>query len=166
MCHCLSMSVMDKKVMQNEMTIVFNRFTLSPHTYKGKLSNMKNCCSSTLKTLYHTLVTIASWKNRCCPFLLWPSFVRIPWPSHSEPSLSTFNSQVSLKKSQSRIFCDLCDTWSMAIYSIHGRGRVWKRRGGGLREEKVEIVKTCIQKKKRRKSEICMYERGKGNVEA
>lgn len=37
MCHCLSMSVMDKKVMQNEMTIVLNRFALSPHTYKGKL---------------------------------------------------------------------------------------------------------------------------------
>lgn len=31
------MSVMDKKVMQNEMTIVLNRFALSPHTYKGKL---------------------------------------------------------------------------------------------------------------------------------
>lgn len=38
MCHCLSMSVMDKNVMQNEMTIFFfNGFTLSPHTYKGKL---------------------------------------------------------------------------------------------------------------------------------
>lgn len=31
------MSVMDKKVMQNEMTIVLNRFALSPHTYKVKL---------------------------------------------------------------------------------------------------------------------------------
>lgn len=36
----------------------------------------------------------------------------------------------------------------MAIYSIRGRDSVWKRKGGGLREEKVEIVKTCIHKKR------------------
>lgn len=41
-----------------------------------------------------------------------------------------------------------------------------KERKGGLSEEKVEIVKTCIQKKKSRKSETFMYERGKGNIEA
>lgn len=36
----------------------------------------------------------------------------------------------------------------MVIYLIYGRDRVWKRKGGGLREEKVEIVKICIYKKR------------------
>lgn len=134
MCHCLSMSVMDKKVMQNEMTIVFNRFTLSPHTYKGKLSNMKNCCSSTLKTLYHTLVTIASWKNRCCPFLLWPSFVRIPWPSDPEPSLSTFNSHFikTPKVGFSAIYATL-DLW---LYTRFMGGAGCGKEGEGVWERK------------------------------
>lgn len=127
MCHCLSMSVMDKKVMQNEMTIVFNRFTLSPHTYKGKLSNMKNCCSSTLKTLYHTLPAGRTDVVRSCYDQVLSEFLDHHTRNHRcQHLIVKFH-----KNSQGRIFCDLCDTWSMAIYSIHGRGRVWKRRGGG-----------------------------------
>lgn len=138
MCHCLSMSVMDKKVMQNEMTIFFNGFTLSPHTHtRESCSNMKNCCSSTFKTLYHTLMTISSWNrwNICCPFLLWPSFVRIPWLSHSEPSLSTFNSQVLKKTSKAGvlrsmrhlIYGYILDSWERQGVEKKGRG-VWERK--------------------------------------
>lgn len=133
MCHCLSMSVMDKKVMQNEMTIFFQRILhFSTYTYKAKLSNMKNCCSSTLKTLYHTLMTISSWNrwNRCCPFLLWPSFVRIPRNHRCQHLIVKFH-----KNSQSRssaIYATL-DLWLYTQFM----GETWcGKEGEGVWERK------------------------------
>lgn len=117
---------------------------LHTHT-RESCSYMKNCCLSTFKTLYHTLPAGRTDVVRSCYDQVLSDFLDHHTRNHRCQHLIV-KFYKNFQSRSSAIYATL-DLWLYTRF-VGDTGCGKEREGGGvLREEKVEIVKTCIHKK-------------------